>query len=253
MTDVVAPAIAEHTPPPARWLDLVLYLVGGFGSFLALSIAVGFLAGENRTLALAGAGLANFICLAGTVYVFGIRRGRLSWAGLGLFPPRWRWLWLLLIAALTLALLPVRALVALLTLWLVEGNFDSLQARSDLLTPEFSLIGFTITFLFVGILAPISEELFFRGALYGWLAARYRVWIAVLVSSTLFGLAHFDSLGVVVSSFIMGVMIALVYEYTRSLWAAIAIHVLNNSLAVLLLYAVLALLKLFPQFQPASP
>jgi membrane protease YdiL (CAAX protease family) len=37
----------------------------------------------------------------------------------------------------------------------------------------------------------------------------------------------------------MGVALALAYEYTRSLWAAIAIHAFNNSLATVLVYLLL--------------
>jgi hypothetical protein len=257
MTEVAgATGAARPEPQPApasRWGDLALYLGVGLGLFALLGALARVVAGEDTTLGLAGTGLANFIGLAGTVYVFGIRRGRLSWAGLGLFPARWRWRWLLLIAGLTLALIPLRGLISIVVLWLVEGNFDSLQTRQALLGSGFSLSRFAVTLLVAGVLAPISEELFFRGALYTWLRGRYRVWVAALINATLFGLAHYDSLGVVVSSFIMGVVIVLVYEYTRSLWTAIAIHILNNSLAVALLYAVLALLEYIPQLRPPSP
>ena len=43
------------------------------------------------------------------------------------------------------------------------------------------------------------------------------------------------------STFFLGVLCALAYERSRSLWLSIAIHAVNNSLAVLLLYAALAL------------
>jgi hypothetical protein len=242
-----------EAPAPTRWVDLLLYVGVGFGAFLAATAVIGYFTEAQGTLALALAGLANFLCLGGTAYVLGIRRGRLTWADLGLYPPRWKWGWLALIATLTVALIPLRALASLVALWVVEGGFDSLQRRADLLAPGFSWVGFGVALIVAGILIPISEELFFRGALYGWLRRRYRVWVAVLASATVFGLAHFDSLGVIISSFIMGLVIALVYEYTRSLWTAIAIHIFNNSLAVVLLYAVLALLERFPQLQTISP
>ncbi len=62
------------------------------------------------------------------------------------------------------------------------------------------------------------------------------MWSAVLLSALLFGLAHFDSPGVAVSSVVLGAVAALMYERTRSIWACIALHALNNSVAISLVY-----------------
>ncbi|MCA9919202.1 MAG: CPBP family intramembrane metalloprotease, partial [Anaerolineales bacterium] len=64
--------------------------------------------------------------------------------------------------------------------------------------------------------------------------------------ATLFGLAHADSIGVVAASAVIGVVNALAYERTRSLFIPIVIHVTTNSAAVLLLYLMLALAELIP-------
>ena len=104
-----------------------------------------------------------------------------------------------------------------------------------------------MTFLGVGLLAPVSEELYFRGLLHGWFRSRrFAFWLRVLLSSTLFAVAHFDSVAVVASSFVLGVANALLYEWSRSIWVPIAMHVLTNSIAVELLYAALAVLEYFP-------
>jgi hypothetical protein len=94
---------------------------------------------------------------------------------------------------------------------------------------------YLILLLGVGILAPISEELFFRGLIYNWFRQRWGMWVSILLSSIWFSIGHIDSLGVVASSFLMGGVIAYVYERTRSLWFAIAIHLITNSISVLLL------------------
>ena len=62
--------------------------------------------------------------------------------------------------------------------------------------------------------------------------------MAVVASSLLFALAHIDSIGVVASSLVIAVVMALAYERTKSLWVAIAIHVVTNTTAVLLTYGV---------------
>ena len=247
------PPLREPTPR-AYWLDLFLVLGMGLGVFFLTTGVIGYLLPEasmpQLVLALT---LANFISLGGSVAVFGLWRGWLSLADLGLWPPRFHWAWLLVIGGVTVGLLPIRLLLAYAALILVEGDLDSLSARQALLGSEFSLLGFLVTFIGVGILAPIAEELFFRGALYTWFRRRFNFWVAVSVSSVLFGLAHFDSLGVVLSSLVMGVALAIVFEYTRSLYTAIGIHILNNSLAVVLLYVALGLMELFPQLKNLQP
>jgi membrane protease YdiL (CAAX protease family) len=59
--------------------------------------------------------------------------------------------------------------------------------------------------------------------------------VSALLSSAWFAIGHIDAIGVAVSSFIMGVVLAWVYERTKSLWLTIAIHIITNSTAVILL------------------
>ncbi|MBL8045697.1 MAG: CPBP family intramembrane metalloprotease [Anaerolineales bacterium] len=252
---LATPIPTEPAPAPrARWLDILLVVAVGLSVFIFTTGLIGyFLQNANTTLLVAAITLANFFSLGGSVVLLGLWRGWLSLADLGLWPVRFHWAWLIVISGVTVLLLPLRLLLAYAALILVEGNLDSLSARQELLGTEFSLLGFIVTFIGVGLLVPISEELFFRGALYTWFRRRFNFWTAVIVSSVLFGLAHFDSLGVVLSSLVMGVAIAVVFEYTRSLYTAIGIHMLNNSLAVFLLYLLLGLMELFPQLKNLQP
>ena len=154
-------------------------------------------------------------------------------------------------AGLAIVLLPGRALLGLLVQQLIEGNMDSVQARSDLIVggaTEFSWLEFLATLLGAGILVPISEELYFRGLLHTWFWRKSNiVWLRVLASATIFGLAHADSIGVVFASAVIGVVNALAYERTRSLFIPIIVHITTNSIAVLLIYLLLALAALFPE------
>ncbi len=111
----------------------------------------------------------------------------------------------------------------------------------SLIAPEsFSWGGFLITLLGAGILVPISEELFFRGALFTWFRGRYNFPIAMLASSLLFAFGHIDTIGVVASSFVLGLVNAYMFEKSKTLWAPILMHITTNSFAVLLIYGALA-------------
>jgi membrane protease YdiL (CAAX protease family) len=80
--------------------------------------------------------------------------------------------------------------------------------------------------------APLAEELFFRGFLFGALRKR-GLPVAAGVTGLLFGLAHVASapVGFIVPLALLGVILCLLYERTKSLYPSIALHCLNNSIA----------------------
>jgi uncharacterized protein len=85
------------------------------------------------------------------------------------------------------------------------------------------------------VAAPFSEEIFFRGFMYGGLRRRLPVWAAALIAGAIFGLLHYtgpDSIGVVPQLAALGVILAWLYEQTGSLWPSIILHVVNNSIAL---------------------
>jgi hypothetical protein len=100
-------------------------------------------------------------------------------------------------------------------------------------------------FLFGGFVVPLAEEIFFRGLLYRWMRQFWNVWPAIIVSSILFGLLH-GEISVAGATFILGIILAWLYERSGSLWPSITIHVINNSLKLLILYTLIALGYEFP-------
>ncbi len=80
-------------------------------------------------------------------------------------------------------------------------------------------------------LAPLAEELVFRGLLYGWLAGRWGAGVAVIVSSIAFAAAHVE-LAHVVLVLPLGLVFGLLRWRTGSLWPSLAAHMANNGLAV---------------------
>lgn len=97
------------------------------------------------------------------------------------------------------------------------------------LTP-FSL-PWLITAFGLVILAPIVEELFIRGVLYGFLRSKWGVRAGILVSSLIFALLHGFSL-ILFPTFIAGVVFAILYERTGSLAPCIIAHSTFNLVAV---------------------
>jgi hypothetical protein len=86
----------------------------------------------------------------------------------------------------------------------------------------------------MGLVGPIAEELFFRGALYGVLRRSFSVPQAVLVTSLFFAALHDGGAALPVIPFTGGVVFALLFEKTGSLLAPMLVHGAGN-LALLLL------------------
>lgn len=226
----------SHEIIPGTWGDLLLYIFAGFGLYVGASILVSLPFQEIDLTVTTLAILTNVLFIGGSAYVLGIRRKKITWASLGISPPVWKPEYRLWAFLLAVGLMPIRGIIGFVVEILMEGNYDNLQLRSDLFTAGLENgYAYLILLIGVGILAPISEELFFRGLIYDWFRQRWGIWASILLSSAWFSLGHIDSLGVVASSFLMGVVIAYVYERTKSLWFAIAIHLITNSVSVLLL------------------
>ena len=80
-------------------------------------------------------------------------------------------------------------------------------------------------------LAPLVEELVFRGLLYGWIESRWGSGLAVVVSSLAFAAAHVEPAHVLLV-LPLGILFGLLRWRTGSLWPSLVAHVANNGLAV---------------------
>ena len=87
--------------------------------------------------------------------------------------------------------------------------------------------------LSIALLAPVLEELLFRGAIQGHLqAAGKKPWTAIAVSSLIFGVVHMNP-AQIPFAFLLGMMFGWLYYRTGSLLPGIIGHVLNNSMAAI--------------------
>jgi len=96
--------------------------------------------------------------------------------------------------------------------------------------------------VFVCVVAPIAEEFFFRGFIFGALR-RWHImigrhdlgtWVAAVITGILFGLAHTGSASsqYLIPLGFLGFILCIVRWKTRSLYPCMALHSVNNSLAL---------------------
>lgn len=89
-----------------------------------------------------------------------------------------------------------------------------------------------ISFISVAILAPIVEEVFFRGLIYTRLKSGMNKIAAAVISSLLFGVMHGEIIWMLIG-FISGLALVWIFEKTKSLLGCIAVHIANNTLSQL--------------------
>jgi membrane protease YdiL (CAAX protease family) len=86
------------------------------------------------------------------------------------------------------------------------------------------------------VLAPVAEELLFRGLLHRALRVRLRIVPATLISSVLFAIVHVDVVLsqpiALVGLTLVGVVLALAYERTGSLLVPVMIHAVHNAVTI---------------------
>lgn len=86
----------------------------------------------------------------------------------------------------------------------------------------------------VVLVAPVCEEVMFRGYLFRGLRRRFALWPATLISGVVFGGAHFLPL-LIPSLALVGIGLALVYERRQSLLASATAHATFNLFGIILI------------------
>lgn len=229
-----------------RLSDLMLIVIAGLlvtrlGGLLAqwlLADADGASAAE-RTNLLGVVVLAlgvQAVGLVGAVYGVAVRLRGLAWAEIGLRPVSRTWL----VRAAIVALLAY-LLVAVINLG-IQSNMSEAQRNPqlDVLAPVgFDWTALLAMLILAGAIVPFAEELFFRGLLYGWLRARMGVPIAAALSALCFSMLH-GIAWLMPALVLLGVILAVVYERSGSIWAATVTHGLFNTITTILFYIVLA-------------
>jgi len=120
-------------------------------------------------------------------------------------------------------------LVSVMNLTDLTRHFPSHEVVSLLLTSG----SFIMRIIVIGLIAPVAEELLFRGLIQNRLCAWMPTWVAVLLTNALFGLIHFNLLQGLYA-FVIGIFYSLLYLRYRNLWILIIGHVAFNLASVVL-------------------
>jgi uncharacterized protein len=96
-----------------------------------------------------------------------------------------------------------------------------------------STAGYFWLILGVCVMAPVTEELLFRGVIQGELRKAVPDWAAIIIQALLFALYHMQ---VIQISYVIipGLLLGLLYYWSRSIWVPIAMHVTYNILGTIL-------------------
>lgn len=125
------------------------------------------------------------------------------------------------VVAFTMAASPLITLVNLASQLFVENTVTSSSEQFLSLHP-------LLLVFFVGILAPVCEEVVFRGAIFSGFKKEGNIFKAVFASGLLFGLLHMN-INQASYAFVIGVLLGFLVEATGSIFSSILFHVLINS------------------------
>ncbi|HJS17532.1 MAG TPA: type II CAAX endopeptidase family protein [Anaerolineales bacterium] len=217
--------------PIDNWIG-VLLLVLIDGSLLLISLF-----GERGELAQSGLlVLVQLSFLLPVIIIFAWRR--VSWKQIGFGKFDWATLGIgcgLLLASYVLILFH--------NLFLTVLGIDT---QAEEMLKLFELLDSPVWFLLVGaILAPLVEEIFFRGFLFQGFRARYGWVRSILLSSGIFAIAHLDPVALI-PTFILGNVLAYLYHRSNSIWPSVFLHVLVNSFGLCVVYVATQYSDLIP-------
>lgn len=215
------------------WLGLALLLLG-YVAVLAIAVVIHTRtpAEADATLPLAVVSFGFTVWLGAAVLIIAARRD-LSMRQLGFTattsPVRW-------------VLLALVGAWALVTAWNVLVQLAERASGTDLgrltegnlpPTPDDPMV-LVVLGLSTVVAAPLAEELFFRGFLFGALRERMGVVAALVLSGLVFGLVHIEP-SVIVPFWAVGALFAWIYHRSGSLWTTIGAHAIFNGIGFIVI------------------
>ncbi len=226
-------------PPPAPgragwppWLAALAFVTGFGVTIVAGSVVflVATTAGVDNDAPAIAIGLTivqNIALVAAAFFFASIGRGRVCAADFGLRPARF-WISVGLIVAVWIGFL------LLSVAWAGLVDLDQTQDLPEELGADGPLLNALAVVILVTVVAPLGEELFFRGFFFGALRNWRGPWLAAIITGIVFGGIHVGSspVGYLVPLMIFGAALCMLYEWTGSLYPAIALHAINNAIAL---------------------
>lgn len=216
------------------------FLMMGLGSTVLLAVVREILGQDPiavygaNTVALSLSLLTNGLTCLYILYTVNVRR-RQPIAALGISTSEWK---RNLTGGLSLYLI-------ILPIILTAGFLVELMTKNVGITPEHqdvvnrfmeerSSSGILAIIAFGALIGPVTEEVLFRGFLQPVLRDAMGSIKAILITSLLFALVHFNAY-IFLQIFILGLLLGYLYEKTGTLIAPTAVHVLHNSVSMCVL------------------
>lgn len=228
--------------PPAVWRVRDAFLIFGAGLLfliVALIVSLGLAQLQDvdaqsttpRALISTLVSTTFYLFLFWMIRLLIVERYRLDWRALGLRAVNWQWLAAVPLVNALLIFSDVLFLRALVAVFGPSRTWPQQLSQSTLdATQQPALLALMmITGL---VLTPMIEELLFRGVLYQALRRRMSPGSAALLSALVFALMH-GQLILLIPFTIMGMILALIYERSGSLWPTILVHACNNGIILL--------------------
>lgn len=124
-------------------------------------------------------------------------------------------------------------LLAMATALVPSLDVDQVQQNGfEGITQQYQYI---LAFVTLVVIAPLAEEVLFRGYLYGKIRTKIPLWAAIVLVSVLFAAIH-GQWNVAIDVFALSVVLCILRELTGSIWSGILLHMLKNGVAFYFLF-----------------
>lgn len=213
------------------WIDLSLILVGIALMFILLTLGTFLIMKQwphERILLYANA----FLTQLSFVFLLWLLKRKRSWkwADFG-----WR--------SMSIKRILPKVIKIYSLIWVFNIAYAIILYQNGLIPPDTDvyteLLGQSTWYIVLlniflaGILAPLVEEILFRGVIFGSLQTYFGKWTAAVISSIIFAGLHFQLYGLI-PRFILGMALVYLFDKYKSLYPSIALHAVNNMVAILL-------------------
>ena len=173
------------------------------------------------------------------IYFVAIRKKALRWSDLGICHASAKWF----VFAAFLFLFSEAAFSTTVSIAGLEAEAEQF-ARQITLPADRSLHWLLVSLILFGPLVAFVEESFFRGIIYRWFRIRFGIMAGLFLSSILFGAVHFyflypgGDLGWIITAyiFLFGLVAALLFEASKSLWPSIFLHATANIVGTVVVF-----------------
>lgn len=124
-------------------------------------------------------------------------------------------------------------LLAMATALVPSLDADQVQQNGfENITQQYQYI---LAFITLVVIAPLAEEVLFRGYLYGKVRTKVPLWAAIVLVSALFAAVH-GQWNVAIDVFALSVVLCILRELTGSIWSGILLHMIKNGVAFYFLF-----------------